>query len=83
MDEFLRLSIRNQIRNDDTPADEFCCMFNEHLEEIKKYLNADLAENIENRFFDLAADSFEFAALWGMKLAIGVLNGTIKQVIEM
>lgn len=83
MDEFLRLSIRNQIRNEDKPADEFVSMFNPTWAGIKKYLNEDLAEELENDFFDLASDAFEFAALWGMKLAIGVLNGTIKQVIEM
>ena len=83
MDEFLRLSIRNAIRNDDKPADEFVNLFSQNWVEIKKYLNSDLAETLENDFFDMASDAFEFAALFGMKLAIGVLNGTIKQTIEL
>ena len=83
MDEFLRLSIRNAVRNDDKPADEFVNLFSQNWVEIKKYLNESLAETLENDFFDMASDAFEFAALYGMKLAIGVLNGTIKQTIEL
>ena len=82
MDEFLKLSIRNALRNDDMPADEFVNLFSQNWVEIKKYLNSDLAETLENAFFDMASEAFEYAALFGMKLAIGVLNGTIKQVIE-
>lgn len=82
MDEFLKLSIRNAIRNDDMPSDEFVNMFSEYMKSVRKYMNADLAEQLENDFFNMADDAFEYAALYGMKLAIGVINGTIKQVIE-
>lgn len=82
MDEFLILSIRNALRNDDKPGDVFANLFSPNWVEIKKYLNAELAEELENNFFDMASDAFEYAALYGMKLAIGVLDGSVKQVIE-
>lgn len=83
MDEFLKLSIRNAIRNDDKPADEFASLFSKNWIDIKKYLNVELVEELEDKFFDMASDAFEYAALFGMKLAIGVLNGTIQQTIEL
>ena len=82
MDEFLKLSIRNAVRNDDSNRDLIIASFNPIREELEKVLCRDLVESLEDKFIDLACDAFEESALWGMKLAIGVINGTIKQQIE-
>lgn len=82
MDEFLRLSIRNAVRNDDYKRDEIISSFNPVKERLEKILCKEVVEELEDEFLDIACDAFEESALYGMKLAIGVLNGTIKQVIE-
>ena len=83
MDEFLRLSIRNAVRNDDANRDEIIASFKPIREELEKVLCHDFVERLEDKFIDLACDAYEESALWGMKLAIGVLNGTIKQTIDL
>lgn len=81
MDEFLRLSIRNAVRNDGANRDGIIDKFIPLKEELEKILCSEMVEKLEDRFLDLACDAFEESALFGMKLAIGVLNGTIKQTI--
>ena len=49
---------------------------------MRKYLSKEIADDLEDSFCELATDAMEFAGVEGMKLAIGVIDGTIKQVIE-
>lgn len=82
MDKFLELSFRNHISENDKVIDYFYTMFEPMLDEMRKYLNKELADDIENQFVLLATEAFVYSGVEGMKLAIGVINGTIKQVIE-
>lgn len=83
MDKFLELSFRNHLRNNDKIADEFFVILEPLLIEIKKYLSEEIAQKIEESIFlAVASDALEYAGVEGMKLAIGVMNETIKQVIE-
>lgn len=83
MDKFLELSFRNHLRNNDKIADDFFVILDPLLVEIKKYLSKEIVEKIEEDIFlDVASDALEYAGVVGMKLAIGVIDGTIKQVIE-
>lgn len=82
MDKFLELSFRNHASNNDKIEDEFYTIFEPMLDEMRKYLSKEIADKIENQFILLATDAFVYSGVEGMKLAIGVINGTIKQVIE-
>lgn len=82
MNKFLELSFRNHIRNNEKIADEFYSKLEPILDEMRKYLSEDIACEIENLFLDLASDALEIAGVAGMELAIGVIEGTINQVIE-
>lgn len=82
MDKFLELSFRNHISENDKVIDYFYTMFEPMLDEMRKYLNKEIADDIENQFVLLATEAFVYSGVEGMKLAIGVINGTIKQVIE-
>lgn len=83
MDKFLELSFRNHLRNNDKIADEFYVILDPILSEIRKYVSQEIADKIENDIFlDVSTNALEYAGVVGMELAIGVMNGTIKQVIE-
>ncbi len=82
MDKFLELSFRNHIRNNDELSDKFFKKLEPILDEMRKYLSKEIADDLEDSFCELATDAMEFAGVEGMKLAIGVIDGTIKQVIE-
>lgn len=83
MDKFLELSFRNHIRNNDIIADKYYKILEPIMDEIRKYLSEDIAGYIEDKLFiELSSDALEYAGVEGMKLAIGVINGTIEQVIE-
>lgn len=82
MNKFLELSFRNHIRNNENISDEFYAKLEPVLDEIRKYLSEDISCEIENLFLELASDALEIAGVTGMEFAIGVLNGTIKQIIE-
>lgn len=82
MDKFLELSFKNHISENDKVIDHFYSMFDPMFDEMRKYLSKDIADDIENQFVLLATEAFVYSGVEGMKLAIGVINGTIKQVIE-
>ena len=83
MDKFLELSFINHIRNNDKIADKFFVTLEPIMDEFRKYVSKEIADEIEDKLFlDLATEAFEYAGVEGMKLAIGVIDGTIKQVIE-
>ena len=83
MDKFLDLAFRNHIRNNDKITDKFFVTLEPIMDEFRKYVSKEIADDIQDKLFiDLATTALEYAGVEGMKLAIGVIDGTIKQVIE-
>ena len=75
MEKFLEIVYTNQFA-DGEKGDEFFKIFDPLLERLKELLSEKLYEEIEELFIDCCAENNSFYAVEGMKLAIGIMNGT-------
>lgn len=75
MEKFLDIVYTNQIANS-KDGDKYYEIFNPLLEKLKELLSEKLYEELEEVFNDCAVDNNRFYAIAGMKLAIGVMDGT-------
>lgn len=81
-DKFLELSFMNHIRNNDELVIEYENCFDKMLEMIKDTVSKKIFEQIYEEFMSAETDALFCAGVLGMKLAIGVIDGTIQQRIE-
>ena len=82
MNKFLELSFRNHIRNNEDLVIEYEKCFDKMLNLIKETLSQKIYDQIYDEFMEAESDALYYAGVLGMELAIGVMNGTIEQVIE-
>lgn len=83
LDKFLELSFLNY--TNDRSSDEFTgkvdALFEPIIEKIHSLLNKEIADDIEDSIMMAYLSTSTLAGVEGMKVAIGVMNGSIKQNI--
>lgn len=82
MNKFLELSFRNHIRNNEDLVIEYENCFDKMLDLIKETVSQKIYDQIYDEFMEAESDALYCAGVLGMELAIGVMDGTIEQVIE-
>lgn len=80
--QFLELSFRNHMRNNDNLLEPYEKIFEPIMENLREKLSEKACDEIEELLSDCTTEALYVAGVLGMELAIGVMNGTIKQVIE-
>ena len=75
MDEFLKIVYTNQFANGEQ-GDEFEKIFAPLIKKLKETLSENLYKEIEELFIDCCVENNRFYAVEGMKLAIGIMEGT-------
>lgn len=75
MEKFLEIVYMNQF-SDGEKGDEFLRIFVPLLDRLKELLSEKLYDEIEQLFVDCCVQNNSFYAVEGMKLAIGIMNGT-------
>ena len=73
MEKFLEVVYINQLQNE---SEEFLNTFAPLLQKLQGILNEKIYEEILEIFIDCATENNRFYAVEGMKLAIGIINGT-------
>jgi hypothetical protein len=82
MNKFLELSFINHIRNNDDLITPYENCFNPIMEFVRERLSEKACDELQELLADCYTEGLHIAGVLGMGLAIGVTNGTIKQVIE-
>ena len=82
MNQFLDLSFTNHMRNHDELRKPYEDCFNPLVERLEKIFSKEMYEELEETLSDCMCEALHIAGVMGMELAIGVMNGTIKQTIE-
>jgi hypothetical protein len=75
MEKFLEIVYSNQLA-DSEKGDEYIKIFAPLMEKLKDTLSEKLYDEVEELFTDCGANASRFYAVEGMKLAIGIMNGT-------
>lgn len=76
MDKFLEIVYNSQFASEAEKGDKFEEHFKPFLDRMQELLSPKLYEELEEIFTDCAVASSEFYAVEGMKLAIGIMEGT-------
>lgn len=82
MNKFLELSFMNYLRNDDSRALDYEACFDKVIEFAEERWSEKVCDDFRELLIDSFTEALYIAGVMGMELAIGVSNGTIKQVIE-
>ena len=82
MNKFYELSFVNHIRNNDDLSEQFDKYFEPVINKLGEILSESKRAELEDLLSDCASNAFRFAGVVGMELAVGVIDGTIKQKIE-
>lgn len=81
MDKFLELAFRNHTRQNE----ELVKPYEQYFEPVMKFARERLSESacdeLEELLMDCYVEALDYAGVLGMELAIGVMNGTIQQVL--
>ena len=80
MEKFLEVVYMNQLGNGEK-GDEFLNTFAPFLQKLQDILNQKLYEEIQEIFLDCATECNRFYAVEGMKLAIGIMDGTYIPIV--
>lgn len=75
MDKFLEIVYSNQLA-DSEKGDEFENFFAPLMDRLKGLLSESLYGEIEDLFMDCCVTNNKFYAVEGMKLAIGIIDGS-------
>ena len=75
MDKFLEIVYNSQIASE-AKGDKFREHFEPFLSRLQELVSPKLYEELEELWADCAVVSSEFYAVEGMKLAIGIMDGT-------
>ena len=75
MDKFLEVIYSSQISTEEI-GDEYLKFFAPVFEYLKKTLSNELYDEFLEKFSDCSSECNRFYAVEGMKLAIGIMNGT-------
>ena len=75
MEKFLQIVYTNQIEMTET-GDEYFKIFEPFMDRLKELLSESLYQELEELFNTCAVQSNSFYAVTGMKLAIGIMDGT-------
>lgn len=75
MDKFLDIVYTNQI-SDSKDGDMYYEFFRPLLDKLKDLVSEKVYNELEEMFNNCAAENNRFYAIAGMKLAIGVMDGT-------
>lgn len=81
MDKFLELSFTNHMRNNEEIVVPYEECFKPIVEFVEERLSQKACEDFTELLYDCYTEGLRYAGVIGMELAIGVMNGTIKQVI--
>ena len=82
MNQFLELSFRNHMRNNDNLIGNYEAIFEPIMISLREKLSEKVCDELEEVMSECVTDSLYYAGVLGMELAIGVMNGTIQQVIS-
>lgn len=82
MNKFLELSLVNHMRNNEELRTPYDNSFQPIMEFARERLSQKACDELEELLADCCVDAFYYAGVLGMELAIGVMNGNIKQFIE-
>lgn len=80
--QFLELSFRNHIRNNNKLTAGYEEIFEPIMESLRDKFSEKVCDELEELLSECMTDALYYAGVAGMELAIGVINGTIQQVIE-
>lgn len=75
MDKFLRIVYANQLA-DGEKGDMFQKHFEPLLERLQELVSPKLYEELEELWAECAVENSEYYAVEGMKLAVGIMDGT-------
>lgn len=76
MDKFLEVVFDTQITGDFDKGDKCLDFFQPFLDEIKEIVNEKVYERLEEIFINCASENDRYYAVEGMKLAIGIMDGS-------
>lgn len=79
MNKFYELSFVNHIRNNDELSEQFDKYFEPVINKLGEILSESKCAELEDLLSDCSSDALRFAGVVGMELAVGVIDGTIKQ----
>lgn len=82
MNKFYELSFMNHIRNNDNLATPYEDCFKPIMEFARERLSEKACDELEELLANCFTEGLHIAGVMGMELAIGVMNGSIKQVID-
>ena len=75
MDKFLEIVYSNQIA-DGEKGDKFSEFFNSFFEKLKATVSEELYDQFEEIFTTCVVENNKYYAVEGMKLAIGIMDGS-------
>lgn len=75
MDKFLEIVYSNQLA-DGEKGDKFSEFFSPFLEKLKATVSEELYNQFEEIFANCAVENNQYYAVEGMKLAIGIMDGS-------
>lgn len=76
MDNFLEIVCTNQIMSTAEQGDKYMELFEPFMSKLKDIVSDKVYSELEDVFNSCAVESNNFYAVAGMKLAIGIINGT-------
>ena len=75
MDKFLEIVYTNQLADSDKGG-KYEEIFKPFMDELKSIVSTEIYKNIEELFNDCITENNCFYAVEGMKMAIGIMDGT-------
>lgn len=82
MDKFLELAFTSQIADVNREYnDKVNGIVDEFTDELKKYLSSEITEELAEELFGVVSQISKLSGTEGMKLAIGIMNGTYIPVV--
>lgn len=81
MDKFLEIVYTNQIMSTAEQGDKYIEIFEPFMSKLKDIVSEKIYSELEETFNSCAVENNSFYAVSGMKLAIGITNGTYTPTI--
>lgn len=81
MNKFLELSFRNHYLQNEEICGEYEELLQPLVQFVEERLSKQACDDFYEIFMDCTTEAFTYAGVTGMELAIGVMNGTIQQVL--
>lgn len=76
LDKFLEITFASQVTQTAEYDNTLWELINAFRDKLDKYLSSDIAADLQEEFTDALCQMAEYSGVEGMKLAIGILDGS-------